>query len=197
MGRGENFYTYQGFTRQISLNFKVFAQSKPELLRQKYKLDYLASLMYPDYSQTGVMQGNFVEVTIGDWIRNMPGIIEGFSFNVPDESPWQVKQGPYDETDVVGGYDSNIQVPNYASETYKNNAQLPHLIDVQGFKFTPIQNSIPRRVPRQQLWYDQLDPVQKKENGLTVQNSWANGAGSTQGTLDAATAANWINVKPY
>ena len=34
MGRGEQFYKYGGFSRDINMSFTVAAQSKPELMAQ-------------------------------------------------------------------------------------------------------------------------------------------------------------------
>ena len=43
MGRSENFYKYQGFDRQVSIDWTVAAQSKQELIPMYQKLNYLAS----------------------------------------------------------------------------------------------------------------------------------------------------------
>ena len=64
MGRGEKFYRYQGFDRQISLNWTVAAQSKQELIPMYQKLNYLASANAPDYSPVGYMGGNLISLTI-------------------------------------------------------------------------------------------------------------------------------------
>ena len=50
MGRGENFYRYNGFDRSVSLSWTVVAQSKQELIPMYQKLNYLASVCAPDYS---------------------------------------------------------------------------------------------------------------------------------------------------
>ena len=47
-GRGENFYTYQGFERNVSFNFKIAAQSKQEMKPLYNKLNYLVSTLYPN-----------------------------------------------------------------------------------------------------------------------------------------------------
>jgi len=58
LGRGENFYNYNGITRQMSLSWTVFASSKEELTPMYTKLNYLASTLAPDYSPAGYMRGN-------------------------------------------------------------------------------------------------------------------------------------------
>ena len=89
-GRGENFYNYQGFDRQVNFNFKVAAQSKQEMGPLYRKLNYLVSSLYPDYSSQGFMQGNIVKLTIGDLFVQAPGILESINITVNDEYPWEI-----------------------------------------------------------------------------------------------------------
>jgi hypothetical protein len=74
-GRGENFYTYQGFDRTVSFNFKVAAQSKQEMKFIYRKLNHLLSTLYPDYNSDGFMRGNITKLTIGDLFVRTPGIL--------------------------------------------------------------------------------------------------------------------------
>jgi hypothetical protein len=62
MGRGENFYRYNGFDRKVSLSWTVVAQSKAELIPMYQKLNYLASVCAPDYSDLGYMRGNLSRI---------------------------------------------------------------------------------------------------------------------------------------
>ena len=77
MGRGENFYKYSGFDRQISLSWTVAAQSKQELIPMYQKLNYLASVCAPDYSGNGYMRGNLISLTVGGWCYEQVGIMKG------------------------------------------------------------------------------------------------------------------------
>lgn len=126
-GRGEEFFKYGGFTRDISFNFKVHVGSRAELFPIYNKLNYLASIMAPDYSNPGFMRGNIVTLTVGDYINDMYGVITGFSYNLSDETSWEIAR-----TDG-GAVDSNA-------------AELPTLINVDSFNFKPIHNFIPRTV---------------------------------------------------
>jgi hypothetical protein len=90
MGRGENFYKYQGFDRKISLSWTVAAQSKQELIPMYQKLNYLASVCAPDYSPQGYMGGNLISLTIGGWCYEQVGIMTGLTLDVPTESPWEI-----------------------------------------------------------------------------------------------------------
>lgn len=126
MGRGENFYTYDGFSREISLTFSVHAQSKAELLRQYTRLNFLASLLAPNYSGAGFMRGNFLTLTVGDYLIEVPGILTNLSYTIPTESPWDI------------GRKNDGTRTNYKD-------RLPHLIEVNTFSFKPIHNFIPAK----------------------------------------------------
>jgi hypothetical protein len=126
LGRSEQFYNYGGFTRTVSLSWTVSAQSKQELIPMYKKLNYLASSLTGDYSSDGYMRGNLVQLTIGGYLYEQPGIITSLTYDVPTESPWEI--GINDE----GGFDSNVK-------------ELPHIIRVTGFNFIPIQNFVPQK----------------------------------------------------
>lgn len=126
-GRGEELYRYSGFVRDISFGFKVLVGSKAELFPTYQKLNYLASIMAPDYSDPGFMRGNIVQLTIGDYINDLYGVIQGFTYTIPEDSPW----------DIARKDDGTLD--KYAAE-------LPQLIDVSGFTFKPIHDFVPRTV---------------------------------------------------
>ena len=126
IGRGEDFFTYSGFDRKVSLSWTVVAQSKEELIPMYKKLNYLASVIMPDYSTAGYMRGNMVTLTVGGYFNEQPGIITGFSFDMNDDSAtWD-----------IGINESGSEDPT--------TSQLPHLIKVKGFNFIPIHTFVPR-----------------------------------------------------
>jgi hypothetical protein len=128
IGRGENFYTYNGFNRKVSLSWTVAAQSKKELIPMYKKLNYLASVITPDYSKYGYMRGNLVTLTIGGYFYEQPGIITDFSYDMnEDNDSWEI--GINDSTPVKS--DSSVK-------------ELPHIIRVKGFNFIPIHEFVPR-----------------------------------------------------
>lgn len=128
MGRGENFYQYKGFDRSISFGFDVFVGSRIELFPVYKKLNYLASVLAPDYSEGGFMRGNIVKLTIGDYINNVYGIIKGFEYGISSQdNSWDLARLDDGQVDT-------------------NSAELPTLINVNGFTFVPIHNFVPRTI---------------------------------------------------
>ena len=92
VGRAENFYKYGGFSRDFSLSFKVVAESRLEMIPIYQKLNYLASLTTPDYSGIGLMRGNFIKLTIGDYLDNVPCIIQNIGLKPIFEAGWDINR---------------------------------------------------------------------------------------------------------
>jgi hypothetical protein len=124
LGRGESFYNYNGFTRQISLSWTVAAQSKEELIPMYKKLNYLASSLTPEYSPNGYMRGNMVQLTIGGYLYEQPGIITSLTYNIEENTPWEIG------INTFGTFDSSVK-------------ELPHILRVTGFSFIPIHRFRP------------------------------------------------------
>jgi hypothetical protein len=127
VGRGDKFYNYEGFERTINLSFTVFAQSKAELIPMYKKLNYLASSLAPDYSNSGFMKGNLHKLTIGGYLFDQVGIIKSITYDIPEETPWEI--GINNQPEV--GYDTSVK-------------ELPHMIKVTNLSFIPIQHFLPR-----------------------------------------------------
>ena len=125
-GRGENFYTYQGFERNISFNFKVAAQSKQEMRYIYRKLNSLLSSLYPDYNSTGFMRGNITKLTIGDLFVRTPGVLTSLNLTVADEYSWEIAMN-----EPEGGSDRDM-------------LEVPQIIDV-AVSFIPILNVLPKK----------------------------------------------------
>lgn len=126
IGRGEEFYTYGGFTRGISINWTVAAQSKEELIPMYQKLNYLASNLTPDYSGNGYMRGPMMRLTVGGYLYSQPGFITNLTYTVDENSPWE-----------IGIDDFNADSDNSVKE-------LPHVIRVS-MNYTPIHDFTPRK----------------------------------------------------
>lgn len=135
MGRGEPFYKYGGFGRKISLSYTVAAQSREELIPIYKKLNFLASNMAPTYSDIGYMGGPLITLTLGGWCWELPGFISNLSLDIPEESPWEIAiPASKDEED-----------PNNPIYSAKGVKELPHIVKVSGFDFTPIHTFRPAK----------------------------------------------------
>ena len=136
MGRGEKFYKYQGFDRQISLSWTVAAQSKQELIPMHQKLNYLASVCAPDYSPEGYMGGNLISLTIGGWCYEQVGIMTGLNLEIPTESPWEIG--------IPDGSNPGEAQDGSGIKSDASVKELPMIIRVTGFNFIPIHNFVPK-----------------------------------------------------
>jgi hypothetical protein len=122
MGRGEEFFTYQGFTRDIGFSFKIAAFSRQELRPLYNKLNYLISQVYPDYSPTkGIMRAPIVKVTLGDYLYRVPGFLQSVNVTVDNSTSWEIN---LEESDDV--------------------QELPHILEVS-IQFKPIHDVLPER----------------------------------------------------
>ena len=113
VGRGYPLYKYKGFKRSIGLDFTIVAHTPTQILPIYQKLNSLIQNMAPNYSGAGYLRGNFVKLTIGDYLDNVPGIVTGFSLNPIFEAGFELSSG----------------------------RQLPKAIKVSGFNFTPIADN--------------------------------------------------------
>jgi len=122
MGRGEEFYVYNGFTRDISVGFTIFAHSPKEMAPLYNKLNYLMSTFAPDYSPNLKMRGNIGYLTIGDYIYRQPGIFTDIKLSNMLDTSWEI-----------------------AMNDDKDQYEIPKHINV-GMSFKPIHTFLPRRV---------------------------------------------------
>jgi hypothetical protein len=130
MGRAEKFYKYGGFSRKMSLSFKVVAQSREELNLMYDKLNFLASSLAPEYLDSevsGYMAGNIAYITLGGYLVDQPGIITNIDYDISEDSPWEI--GIDDNGDPLDPKDIR---------------QLPHMIDVK-LNFIPIHKFRPEK----------------------------------------------------
>ena len=92
MGRAESFFKYTAFSRDISLGFTIIAPSSNNLEIMYNQLNTLASSMAPTYTESGYMAGNLHRITMGNYINQQYGVITGFTYEIMDESPWEINQ---------------------------------------------------------------------------------------------------------
>jgi hypothetical protein len=128
MGRGEEFYVYNGFTRDIGVDFTIYAHS-PEEMRPIYqKLNYLMSTFAPDYNDFNKMRGNIGYLTVGDYLYRQPGIFTDIKLSGMLDSNWEIALA-----EPEGDEKDGIQY------------EVPKHIKVN-LSFKPIHNFLPRKV---------------------------------------------------
>jgi len=129
VGRAENFYKYSGFSRDVSLSFTVYAHSREEMEPIYDKLNYLAGVTAPTYSDKGFMMGNILKITVGNYFNSMPGVLNSINLKPSFEAGWDINRNK----------DGEILTPK--DKEYVG--QLPRLIDVS-MAFTPIHTFTPK-----------------------------------------------------
>jgi hypothetical protein len=136
IGRGENFYNYQGFTNTINMSFTVVAQSIQELSIMYQKLNYLKSTLAPDYSTEGYMRGSIHQLTLGGYFYETPGIINSLTYTIPNDTTWE-----------IGIPANNQEIEAEGGITFRNPEvkELPHRIEVS-MDFKPIFKFLPEKV---------------------------------------------------
>jgi hypothetical protein len=125
VGRGEPFYIYKGFERNLSFTLQVAAMSEAELKPMWQKLNFLYSNTMPDYSNN-VMRAPYMRLTLGDYMFRQPGIIKNMTYTIDNDSPWEIA----------------LDEPEVGSELY----ELPHVMTIQ-MTFAPIHDFLPRKFP--------------------------------------------------
>jgi hypothetical protein len=138
VGRGEEFYTYGGFTRGSNINWTVAAQSKDELIPMYQKLNYLASNLTPDYSGKGYMRGPMMRLTVGGYLYSQPGFITSLTYTVDENTPWEIG---------INNISTESDTNTLAGETKVSDnsvKELPHIIKVI-MAYTPIHTFVPRK----------------------------------------------------
>lgn len=91
VGRAEEFYTYQGFKRDISFNFKMAALSRKEMYPLYNKLNNLVASTAPTYAENGqFMRGTMVKVTVGDYLDRVAGFISSVNLSWDKNYPWEI-----------------------------------------------------------------------------------------------------------
>ena len=134
MGRGEDFYIYEGFTRDIGLAFTIYTHSGDEMRPIYKKLNYLMSTFTPDYSSANRMRGNIAYLTVGDYLYRQPGVFTDIKLSGMLDTHWEIGQDKY----------PNGQKDAEGNAIFENYLELPKHIKVN-LSFKPIHTFLPRK----------------------------------------------------
>jgi hypothetical protein len=165
LGRGEAFYTYGGFDRSISLSFKIAAATRHEMQPLYQKMVFLASSTAPTYS-ANFMRGTLVNLTVGDYVYNMPGFIEQINYSWETDYPWEIAMSKPEGK----GQDDDMQ-------------ELPHVLNCQ-VNFKPIHPFTPQTglyhyitnpgfggKPKSNLFFSQNNKTEPKKSSEILSNT--------------------------
>jgi hypothetical protein len=143
MGRADKLYVYKGFSREISFNFRVYANSIYELVPNWERVNYLVGLTRPskytdraiatagqgagsetDSSgrESGFIYPPMIEFRIGDLYVDQPGILRSVGVTVPDDAQWETLRD--DKYTYTYGKEKTITQEKASSR------QLPNMVDV-------------------------------------------------------------------
>tara|TARA_R110000868_G_scaffold69101_2_gene203825 strand:+ start:158 stop:1846 length:1689 start_codon:yes stop_codon:yes gene_type:complete len=129
VGRAESFYKYSGFSRDSSLSFTIYAHSREEMAPIYSKLNLLLGTTAPSYSGAGLMRGNFIKISIGDYLNDVPCIINNINIRPSFDAGWDLNR------DATGSM--------YMETNIEYLGQLPRMIDVD-MTFTPVHTFVPQ-----------------------------------------------------
>jgi hypothetical protein len=101
IGRSENFYVYNKFKRQVSFGFQIPISNPVELRERHRALGALESSLAGAYGPTtylkdgGTVRGNklggiLTRLYFGSYFKGETGIINNISYEIPNESSWEI-----------------------------------------------------------------------------------------------------------
>jgi len=126
LGRAEDFQVYGGFQRKITLSFKIAAATRSEMQPIYQKMVWLASATAPTYAGGGqFMRGTLTKVTVGDYIYELPGVLNSVNYNWNQDYPWDIAM---------------LEPENQGVTTFEQ--ELPMVMDCS-IDFTPIHTFTP------------------------------------------------------
>ena len=179
VGRADTFYKYSGINRTFNVTFVVPALSRADMISNYQKLNTLTWATMPDYNTVtknkseagedyGYMKGNFVKLTLGDYFRGMPAIINSLTFSPIMEMGFDINR--YSTQDEIENSKHVEGQVIKRSEEKLFVGQLPKGIRVQA-QMTIIHSFIPQR-GQQLIGYEvgSRNPYAIKENGTSGQD---------------------------
>ena len=124
VGRADDFYTYGGFSRDISIGFRIAAATRSEMQPLYKKMIYLASTTAPTYGEYKFMRGTVVRLSLGSYFNEIPGVITSVKYTWNVDYPWEIAM------ESPEGGETGVQ-------------ELPMIMDCS-ISFKPIHDFIPQ-----------------------------------------------------
>lgn len=134
IGRADQLYSYNGFSRTLSFTFNIVVNSVTELLPCWKKINYMASSVKPsNYTAGYLINDSFNRfivppmfmLTIGDLYKYQPIVITSINVNIPDDAIWET----LNENNAKQGW-SYLNGTITAPTLGKNYGQLPREVEI-------------------------------------------------------------------
>ena len=100
IGRPDQVFVYSGYTRNISFGFRVAALKKEDIPILWRKVDKMKLLTLPTFKKDVVVNDGeerpiapFVELTLGNLLREQPGYFSSVNVTIPQTSTWELQEG--------------------------------------------------------------------------------------------------------
>jgi hypothetical protein len=147
VGRADPNYQYTGYSRDVSLDFTVYATDRDELKPIYRKLNALAGYMAPTYLKDSIaMQAPWMRLTLGDLFHQQPVLLTSLDYTLVDQdTTWEI----------------NI-------EKDPTMMQVPHKVTVR-CSFTMISDFLPQKGGR---FYSLAKEYDSTGNPITGNNNW-------------------------
>jgi hypothetical protein len=92
IGRADPNYIYNNFSRDVSLNFDIYATDRDEMQSIYRKLNALAGFTAPTYNPDSIaMEAPWMRLTLGDLFTQTPVVLSSLSFDYGiTDAPWEI-----------------------------------------------------------------------------------------------------------
>tara|TARA_R110000851_G_scaffold15056_1_gene50229 strand:- start:6315 stop:9395 length:3081 start_codon:yes stop_codon:yes gene_type:complete len=92
VGRTTPTYLFQSVERGASFNFKLYSMTRAEMEANYKRLNRFIQMTSPEF-KSGLPVGPLLKLTIGDWWKENPFIIDSFTMTPVDNAPWDIDEG--------------------------------------------------------------------------------------------------------
>jgi hypothetical protein len=128
-GRGETFYIYNKFKRNVSFNLKIPCFNKVELYKKHRELGQLASVTAGGYFNA-LLGGVILKVKIGNYIDNEFAVLNSIDLSIPDDASWDISSDAqlsmYIETNINLSI-IHQEIPRYEDKNVSSAGFFRHL----------------------------------------------------------------------
>ena len=91
IGRADPNYIYTGYTRDVSIDFDIYATDRDELKPIYRKLNALAGYTAPTYDASSIaMIGPWMRITIGDLYVQTPVVMTSLAYTYAMDASWEI-----------------------------------------------------------------------------------------------------------